>query len=136
MSDLENSALANGPESRFVVAAVNALLDGDVARARLRLIEGADAAGWNAVAHRLDVAGRALAGELGADIGPLLDEVDLVPEVLDTSIGPRREDTPSVLARWRDPQSGGELSLDQVWPSLAVVAWLVERVGFPAEVVV
>ena len=57
--------LANGPESRFVVEAIDALLRSDVVAARLALIEGADALGWPAIAHRLDVAGHALAFDAG-----------------------------------------------------------------------
>ena len=139
MSELSGSAdsLSNGPESRFVVEAVDALLTGDVTRARAALIEAAGVASWEAVAHRLDVVGRALALDAGLSSGDGDDEIVLLPD-LDTSswVAGNATDAAVLLSRWSSAEAGDELSNDLVWPSLAVVAWLVDRAGYPAQVVV
>lgn len=129
-------ALANGPESHFVVEAVDALLRGDVVGARMALIAGADVAGWGAVAHRIDVAGRALTTDAGLTPETVPDEIDLVPEVLASTVRDSQARAPHLLGRWSDPATTGDLPLESVWPSLAMLAWLVDQAGFPAEVVV
>lgn len=138
MSELSASAdsLTNGPESPFVVDAVDAVLTGDATRARAALIEAAEVASWEAVAHRLDVVGRALALDAGLsdDTG---DDIVLLPD-LDTSswVGGDATDAAALLRRWSSAEAGDDLSTDLVWPSLAIVAWLVDRAGYPAQVVV
>jgi hypothetical protein len=134
-----SSPLVNRPASAFVVDAVAALLRDDVGGARMCLIQGAARVGLPAIAHRLDVAGRALAVDAG-----LLedDDRDAEPPIvllpgLDTSAwaAGHEDDVAAVLTRW----SGGaddDLPVDRIWPSLAVVAWLVDRAGYPPEVVV
>lgn len=145
MSDLSDReppadhAIAVGPESLHVIDAVDALLRGHAAEARAALTEGAEAVGWPAIGHRVDVAGRALAldacTEFGDDRGPFRlvaevnawtdqDTIDLV-------------DVPEVLDRWcASPLGAGEdTPSHQMWTALALLAWLVERSGYPAEVV-
>jgi hypothetical protein len=138
VSELSGSAdsLSNGPESPFVVEAVDAVLTGDVTRARASLIAAADAASWEAVAHRLDVVGRALALDAGLSSDDD-DEIVLLPD-LDTSswVAGSAADAAVLLSRWSNADTADELSTDLVWPSLAVVAWLVDRAGYPAQVVV
>lgn len=128
--------LVNGPESRHVVDAVDALLVNDLARARTALEQAADVVGWDAVAHRLDVVGRALAGDAGVGPQAVPPEVDLVPSILATTITEPTVDAPRVLDRWQAGEDTAAATIDDVWPSLAVVAWLVDTAGFPAEVVV
>ena len=139
MSELSGSAgsLTNGPESPFVVDAVDAVLTGDANRARAALIEAAEVASWEAVAHRLDVVGRALALDAGLSSDDAGDEIVLLPD-LDTSswIAGNASDAAVLLSRWSSAEARDELSTDLVWPSLAVVAWLVDRAGYPAQVVV
>lgn len=136
MSGSASSPLENGPETPYVVAAIDALLRADVVGARLALIDGAEATSWEAVAHRLDVAGHALAIDAGLEI-PRSDDVVLLPG-LDTSSWAEHHDDGAValLARWTDGVGSGGIPLDHLWPSLSLVAWLVDRAGYPAEVVV
>lgn len=139
MSELSGSSsrLLNGPESSYVVAAIDALLRHDRVGARVALLDGAEVAGWEAIAHRLDVAGRALAVDAGLRSEDDTDEIVLLPD-LDTSswvAGDDRE-AGAVLTRWSSPGSGDPLPAELVWSSLAVVAWLVDRAGYPAQVVV
>lgn len=137
MSDSGEVVLENGPESRFVVWAVDAILRSDIVVARLALIEAAELVGWRAVAHRLDVVGHALAADAGLTEDTVPDEIDLASEVMATTIGTSDVGTRHLLARWcHGPGDVGELPLDEVWPSLALVAWLVDVAGYPAEVVV
>ncbi len=136
VSESQAAPLTNGPESRFVVDAIDALLHGDVAAARLALLACADDVGWPAIAHRLEVAGRALTVDAGFTLESLPAEIDLVPEVLHSVLDPLRDAAPRVLARWSDPDGPAPTALDDVWPSLAVVAWLIDTAGYPGEVVV
>jgi hypothetical protein len=141
MSGSTASPLENGPETPFVVEAVDALLRSDVVAARLALIEGAEATSWAAIAHRLDVAGHALAVDAGlhvpADDDPGRDEILLLPG-LDTSSWAADEGSAvaGLIARWTTDDQPADLPLEQVWSTLVVVSWMVERAGFPAEVVV
>lgn len=129
-------SLANGPESRHVVDAVDAVLRGDVASARSALITCAAEVGWEAIGHRLDVAGRALTLDAGYTPATIPLEIDLVPEVLESTLDVLHEQAPRVVARWQHPEGPGPVDLDEVWPALVLVAWLVDEAGFPAEVVV
>ncbi len=146
MSDT-GAALASGPESPFVVATIGSLLDGDAAGARAHLLAGAAATSWPAVLHRLDVAGRALAvdaelhpdhvptwrtkvAELAHDAG--LDAIPAaVGDVLDA--WSRGEDVTVVIDLDRAEVTVGEDP--RAWAAGLVLAWLVERSGFPPQVV-
>ncbi|WP_436794344.1 hypothetical protein [Actinospongicola halichondriae] len=137
MSDSDEVVLENGPESRFVVQAIDAILRADIVSARLALIDAADLVGWAAVAHRLDVVGHALAADAGMTEGSVPDEIDLVPEVIASTLASSTTGTHDLLARWcHGVDDVDALPLDEVWPSLALVAWMVDRAGYPAEVVV
>ena len=139
MSELSQGVelpLRNGPESCHVVDAIDALLREDVTAARAALIAGAEECGWPAVAHRLDVAGRALALDAGMRSGG--DDTIVVLPDLDTTgwLRPAAQDAPTILDRWASSDLEGELPADLVWSSLALVAWLVDRAGYPAQVIV
>ncbi len=134
MSGSTTSPLENGPETPYVVAAVDALLRSDIVGARLALIDGADATSWEAVAHRLDVAGHALAVDAGFH-APDSDDVVLLPGLDTSSWAHRGAGAAELIARWAHGQRAEGLPLDCVWPSVTLVAWLVERAGYPAEVV-
>ena len=138
VSDLSGSdePVLHAPESGFVVDAVDALLRRDTTGARLALLDAAAAVGWPAVAHRLDVAGRALAIDAGLSAGTD-DVIVLLPD--DASQWPAGDpaDAAVVLSRWSSGSTAGTaLPLDQLWSALGAVTWLVERAGYPAEVVV
>lgn len=137
MSDSDDESLANGPESSYVVRAIDAILREDIVSARMALIEAADLVGWAAVAHRLDVVGHALATDAGMTADTVPIEIDLVPEVLASTMKASEAGAHDLLARWcHGIDDVDALPLDEVWPSLALVAWLVDQAGFPAEVVV
>lgn len=136
LSDDQRTALTNGPESPYVVDAIDSLLRGDVTAARLALIEGAEISSWAAIGHRLDVVGRALTADAGITLATVPDEVDLVPDVLATTVDHVDAEVPSLLARWCIVDPPVALPITDIWPSLAVVAWMVSRAGYPAEVVV
>ncbi len=137
MSDSDDAKLANGPESAYVVRAIDAILRADVVSARLALIDAAELVGWAAVAHRLDVVGHALATDAGMTADSVPQELDLVPEVIASTLASSNAGTHDLLARWcHGIEDVDALPVDEVWPSLALVAWLVDRAGFPAEVVV
>lgn len=152
MSGSTSFSSGTGPETRFVIDAVDALMRSDVVGARLALIEGADATSWSAIAHRLDVVGHALAVDAGLRSGDngvdadhpadkdgapaALDEILLLPG-LDTSSWavPHTEFAEALIRRWSTESDRNDLPLDRVWSTLAVVTWLVERGGYPAQVV-
>ena len=146
LSDL--GTVAGGPESRHVIDALGSLLDGDGEQGRRHLHQGAARTSWAAVLHRLDVAGRALAvdaglspadasvwareaAELGATAG-----VDPVPACVE-----------QVLAAWSggqglpvdvDLESGAADPVPEDERALSAclaLAWLVDRSGFPPQVV-
>lgn len=137
-----DGVLVNGPESPYVVAAVESLLDGDREAAREVIHDGARATSWAALAHRLDVAGRALAADVD-------DDADVADVAERAATGDADADEArAVLAAWRH---GGGLAVavdlttgdvdvrpeaDRVWSASRVLAQLVERSGFPAQVVV
>ena len=65
------------------------------------------------------------------------DEVDLVPGVIAATVEASGTGAHDLLARWcHGLDEVDDLPVDEVWPSLALVAWLVDRAGYPAEVVV
>lgn len=124
-----------------MVDSVDSLLRGDVRAARATLIAGGEAVGWEAIGHRLDVVGRALAFDACNDFGDETGAFRLVAEVNawsdDTTID--LIDVPDILDRWCEPVRDGEppsTPSHQIWTALALVSWLVERAGYPAEVVV
>lgn len=132
MSDSE--ALVRGPESRLVIEAVDALLHDDIGAAGTIVRQGRDHVGWQALGHRLDVAGRNLVVDAGLSVdGPGV--VDALPELIGCRWIESRELywVSAVLATWCE---GGSVADDQLWPGLLALSWLVERAGFPAEVVV
>lgn len=137
MSDLSEAAgaLVNGPESRHVVAALEALLDGDRDAARHALDHGAEISSWAAVTHRLDVAGRALAADDPAPPPPPVGEVgaEAAATVFDAWV--RGEGLPVSIDLTSDHADPGS-SADRAWAGLGVLAALVDRSGFPPQVVV
>ena len=141
-------ALASGPESRFVVDALSSVLDGRGPDGRSELTAGADATSWAAVLHRLDVAGRALAFEaaiapcdLPADTGRAATfaaarGVDPLPVGIDRILDAwcRGDGVPVTI-----DLTTGEVDVvpepDRAWAATLVLAWLVDRSGFPPQVV-
>lgn len=147
MSDA-GGTLASGPESRFVVDALDAVLAGAGDVGRRHLADGASATGWAAVLHRLDVAGRALS--LDAGLRPA-DAPACAAEVADLAAGSGVRSLPAgvaeVLAAWSRGR-GVPVPIDLLEGSIDVVpeqdraeaaclalAWLVDRSGFPPQVV-
>lgn len=141
-------ALTSGPESRFVVDALDSVLDGDGAAARAELVTGAEATSWADVLHRLDVAGRALA--LDADLES--SDAPVWAEHVAAVAGAAGVDrlpagTAEILAAWcrgagvpvavdlTTGQVDAEPEADRAWAAALVLAWLVERSGFPPQVV-
>lgn len=138
--DHESLALLNGPESRFVVEAIEAVLDGDLDAAVHLIGDGADRTSPATMAHRLDVAGRALARD------------DLTEGRSDQPLALPGIELPATAERiwhaWADGR-GLEASVDllddqvssvdvgdQLVDALLVLTALVERSGFPPQVVV
>lgn len=141
-------ALASGPESRFVVDALDAVLDGDGPAAHAGLAEGASVTSWADVLHRLDVAGRALALDADLDPDDASSWVAHVAALAGTAgVDPLPDGTADVLAAWcrgRGVPVAIDLTTGQVdhgpepdraWAAALVLAWLVERSGFPPQVV-
>lgn len=134
MSGSDGSAL-HGAGSEFVVDAVDALLRRDVTGARVALLEGAGAVGWVAMAHRIDVAGRALALDAGLSASDH-DVVVLLPDDETQWLAGDPVEVAAILSRWSSGRTAGsDLPTIQLWPALGAVVWLVERAGYPAEVV-
>ena len=137
MSGSSNPSLMNGPESAFVVEAVDAMLRRDLAAARKALVDGAEVTGWEAIAHRLDVAGHALAIDAGLQDDHGNDHIVLLPDLDTSAWSTGRDDAIELLTRWTsDDFRSDDVAVDRVWASLAVLTWLVDRAGYPAEVVV
>ncbi len=140
MSGSVSSPSVSGPETPFVVGAVAHLLDGDLVRARMALLRGADAVGWHAIALRLDVAGHALLVDAGlwdppdaaGDGSARRGDIVLLPG-LDTSTW-SVDEAADVLERWTTGTTA-PAPLNRIWTSLGVVAWLIDRAGYPPEVV-
>lgn len=137
MSELSEAAgaLVNGPESRYVVTALEALLDGDGGAARDALERGAEITGWAAVTHRLDVAGRALV--VDDPDGPVAPVADTEPAVVAAVFDAwARGDGLPVSIDLTTGELGHGSDADRAWMGLGVLASLVERSGFPPQVVV
>jgi hypothetical protein len=146
MSDV-GGVLAS-PESRYVIDAVGSVLDGVAAGGHDCLTAGAAATSWAAVLHRLDVAGRALALDAGIEAA---DAPMLAADVASLALAARADPSPDgideVLAAWSDGRSIPvpiDLTSDAVDPvaeherafaGCLVLAWLVDRSGFPPQVV-
>lgn len=149
VTDLSDvGTLASGPESRHVVEALGHLLDGDAPAARRRLGAGADETGWAAVLHRLDVAGRALAVDAGLrpdDAPACAGEVAVLAAA--AGVDPLPPGIAEVLAAWTRgggvpvavDLDRGEVDLvpeaDRAFAACLALAWLVDRSGFPPQVV-
>lgn len=146
MSDT-GPALVSGPEAPFVVAAIGSILDGDAAAGHDLLLRGAEATSWPAVLHRLDVAGRALAvdAELHPDHVPTwrTKVAELAHDAGLDAIPPAVGEVLAAWSRGEDVAVVIDLELAEVqvgedpraWAAGLVLAWLVERSGFPPEVV-
>lgn len=130
-------ALANGPESRYVVVALDALLAGDEDRARQALDDGARATSWAAVTHRLDVAGRALAGDEELPGSPRPTVVDTDPESVAAVFDAWLNGTGlSVTVDLTTGDVAPAAPEEQAWLGLVVLGSLLDRSGFPPQVVV
>ncbi len=147
MSDRAGTVV-NGPESRHVADAVEALLDRDADGARRRLVEGARTTSWAAIVHRLDVAGRALAQDarLDPDDAPSwathvavlagAAHVDAVPSgLVEVLAAWSRGDGIPVAVDLSTGQIDARSELTRAWTGTIVLAWLVDRSGFPPQVV-
>lgn len=149
VTDLSDvGTVAGGPESRHVVDALGSLLDGDGAHGRRHLRQGAARTSWAAMLHRLDVAGRALALDAGlspADAGSWAREaaelgaaagVDPVPagieQVLDA--WSRGHGLP-VSVDLESREVDGMPDEERAFGACLALAWLVDRSGFPPQVV-
>lgn len=147
MSDV-GGALISSPESRYVIDAVGSVLDGVAAGGHDHLVAGAQATSWAAVLHRLDVAGRALA--LDAGIEPT-EATTLAADVASLASAAHADPTPDgldeILAAWSDGR-GIQVPIDlttgavdpiaedqRAYAGCLVLAWLVDRSGFPPQVV-
>ena len=150
MSDVSEtgSALASGPESRFVVDALDSILDGRCADARRELAAGVAATSWADVLHRLDVAGRALAFDASLDAHDLSTDVARVAALAATcGVDPLPAGTAEILGAWcrgdgvpvsidlTTEEIDSEPEGDRAWAATLVLAWLVDRSGFPPQVV-
>lgn len=148
VSELSDSsgAIRNGPESPYVVAVIDALLGGDSEGAAEALDSGAEATTWAAVLHRLDVAGRALAGdpELASVEIDWDDAADRLGWHLTPAACRAAEASLQEWAAGRGVAVSVDLTTDsvdartdreRVWPAVVAVAWLVDRSGYPAQVV-
>ncbi len=147
MSD-PGGALTSAPASRVVVEALGSVLDGDAATARDRLLAGAEATSWAAVLRRLDVAGRALT--LDAAIAPsgarawmahvaalaAAAGVDPLPSgISDVLVAWSRGDGIPVQVDLTTDQVGVVPEAERAWAAMLVLACLVDRSGFPPQVV-
>lgn len=142
-------ARSSAPASRHVVDALGSVLDGDPVAAREQLVAGAEATSWAAMVHRLDVAGRALT--LDAAVAPAGVQrwiADVATLAASVGVDPLPPGTPDVLAAWIRGDGVPvqiDLTTDEVaaaseaesaWAALLVLACLVDRSGFPPQVVV
>ena len=144
----KGAALASGPESRFVVDALDSVLDGRCADAQRLLDAGAAVTSWADVLHRLDVAGRALAFEAALRPCDLTADAARVAALAGAcGVDPLPRGTAQVLEAWCRG-SGVPVAIDlttgevdavtdagQAWAATLVLAWLVDRSGFPPQVV-
>lgn len=141
-------ALASGPESRFVVDALGSVLGGHASTGRAELEAGAAATSWADVLHRLDVAGRALALDAAMTPGDALSAPAHVAALAATAgVDRLPRGTDHVLQAWCrgdgvpvgiDLLSGAldpEPDSERAWAATLVLAWLVDRSGFPPQVV-
>ena len=141
-------ALASGPESPFVVDALDSVLDGRCADARHELDAGAATTSWADVLHRLDVAGRALAFDAALEgCDPLVDSARVAVLAAACGVDPLPPGTGQILGAWCrgdgvpvtiDLTTGeldSEPESDRAWAATLVLAWLVDRSGFPPQVV-
>lgn len=150
MSELSETggALASGPESPFVVDALDSVLDGRCGDARAELSAGAATTSWADVLHRIDVAGRALAFDAALEPCEAATDAARVAALAATcGVDPLPPGTAQVLQAWCRGDgmpvtidlTTGELDAvpesDRAWASTLVLAWLVERSGFPPQVV-
>lgn len=107
------SRFVPGPEASHVVAAVAALMVDDREAAKIALRAAIEITSWDVVEHRIEVVGRAL-----------LVDADLEP-----SRGPHPDEIPVDAAAPSDDQRWAA-----AWSGLGMLADLVERAGYPPEV--
>ena len=141
------AALARGPESRYVVDALDSVLDGRCGDARDGLEAGAARTSWADVLHRLDVAGRALAFDAALRPCNAADAAGVAALAATRGVDPLPQGTSETLDAWCrgdgvsvtvDLTTGEvdtEPEADRAWAATIVLAWLVERSGFPPQVV-
>lgn len=142
------AALASGSESRFVVEALGSILEGQGSAAREGLVAGAGSTSWAAMLRRLDVAGRALA--LDAELAPTdvpAWSIHVAALAASAGVDPLPPGTADVLLAWSRGDGVPvqiDLTTDEVgvapegesaWVATLVLACLVERSGFPPQVV-
>ena len=141
-------ALASGPESPYVVDALDAVLDRRCGDARDELLAGAARTSWADVLHRLDVAGRALAFD--AALAPCdlpTDAARVAAFAATCGVDRLPAGTAQILGAWCrgdgvpvsidliSGQLDAEPEVDRAWAATLVLAWLVDRSGFPPQVV-
>jgi hypothetical protein len=129
---------AQSSVSRSIGAALEAAETGD--DVRLPVIEAAEMHGWDSVASRLDLAGRALAFDFGAmaldDRGLLLVEAELHAIVTWTT-ATDVTDAVDHLGRWAREGPFGARSTpapSAVWPMLVAVDYMRRHLGYPPHV--
>lgn len=141
-------ALASGPESPYVVDALASVLDGRGDDARHELSAGATRTSWADVLHRLDVAGRALALDAAIEPGEVpTDAARVAALAASCGVDPLPAGTGQILAAWcrgdgvpatidlTTGQVDAVSEADRAWAATLVLAWLVDRSGFPPQVV-
>lgn len=137
----EVSETLQGIETPHVIDSVDALLAGRAHEARQCLAAAASATSWAAVAHRLEVAGRNIAGEVVSRSALADLEASALAEHVDGSVEPA-----DVLAGWWQGHTVADIDLhaetvdlsaeqDRIWTALVVVAWAIDRAGFPPQVI-
>lgn len=142
------AALASGPESRYVVDALDSVLAGRCADARDDLVAGARSTSWADVLHRLDVAGRALAFDAAMEgRADPSDPSRVAALAASCGVDPLPSGTDEILDAWgrgdgvpvcidlTTDEVDDEPESDRAWAATLVLAWLVERSGFPPQVV-
>lgn len=124
--------------TEVVVSALWSAAAGDDEALRRTMAEGAAVLGWPVLARRLDVALRGLAYDAGLEVDPDVCLLDLTAEL--ASAAPWADPATvaaagAVLADRLSPSRTPQPSRTQVWPLLALVAYLADRLGYPPDVV-
>jgi hypothetical protein len=141
------AALTSGPESRYVVDALDSVLDGRCDDARDGLAAGAALTSWADVLHRLDVAGRALAFDAALRPCNAVDAAGVAALAATCGVDPLPAGISDILDAWCRGEgvsvtidlTTGEVTTgseaERAWAATLVLAWLVDRSGFPPQVV-